>query len=244
MGHYPGHPSRNATTPQLNLIQMPLQDQLDRITQNTRALVQPERLAISEAATAALFATGIEDRILPIGAQAPLFELTDALTKRTVRLTDVLALGPVILNFFRGRWCPYCVTELELWRDLHSDLRRRHVNLLAISPQTVRQNDFAIQQHTLPFPVLSDPGATVAAQYGLAHTIPPAERRYYQSILVNIPYANAGLTYDTATDASWTLPLPATFLIRPDRTIAFAEAHADHHVRPEPADLFAALDAL
>ncbi len=42
----------------------PLQDQLDRITQNTRALVQPERLAISEKATEDLFNTGIEDRVL------------------------------------------------------------------------------------------------------------------------------------------------------------------------------------
>jgi len=44
-----------------------LQDQLDRITQNTRALVQPERLAISEKATEDLFNTGIEDRILKAG---------------------------------------------------------------------------------------------------------------------------------------------------------------------------------
>src|SRR5471032_130566 len=135
---------------------MPLQDQLDRITQNTRALVQPERLAISEAATAALFQTGIEDRVAPIGAKAPDFTLTDALTGKPVHLTDVLSLGPVVLKFFRGRWCPYCVTELERWRDLHADLRQRGAFLLAISPQTKRQNDFTLQQHRLPFPILSD----------------------------------------------------------------------------------------
>ena len=54
---------------------LPLQDQLDQITQNTRALVQPERLAISEQMIANLFATGIEDRILPVGAQSPAFTL-------------------------------------------------------------------------------------------------------------------------------------------------------------------------
>jgi peroxiredoxin len=223
---------------------MPLQDQLDRITQNTRALVQPERLAVSEAATAALFQTGIEDHIAPIGSKAPSFTLTDALTGKPVHLTDVLSLGPVVLKFFRGRWCPYCVTELERWRDLHADLRHRGAFLLAISPQTKRQNDFTLQQHGLPFPILSDPGAEVARAYGLAHVIPVAHRNYYRSILVNIPFANAGLTYDTATEASWTLPLPATFLVKQDGTIAFAEAHADFHVRPEPADLFAALDSL
>ena len=220
---------------------MPLQDQLDRITQNTRALVQADRLAISEAATATLFQTGIEDRIAQVSSRAPDFSLTDALTGKPVRLTDVLSLGPVVLKFFRGRWCPYCVTELEQWRDLHAELRHRGAFLLAVSPQTQRQNDFTLQQHHLPFPILSDPNAEVCTAYGLAHTIPADLRRYYRSILVNIPFANAGLSYDTSTEASWTLPLPATFLIRQDGTIAFAEAHADFHVRPEPADVLALL---
>jgi hypothetical protein len=59
---------------------MPLQDQLDAITANTRKLVQANRLAISEQATADLFNSGIEDRILPVGAQAPSFSLPDAST--------------------------------------------------------------------------------------------------------------------------------------------------------------------
>ena len=43
-----------------------LQDQLDEITFNTRKIVQAERLAVSERAVEELFATGIEERILPV----------------------------------------------------------------------------------------------------------------------------------------------------------------------------------
>ena len=46
-----------------------LQPRLDEITQNTRRLVQPERLLASERLIAELFATGIEDRMLPAGAE-------------------------------------------------------------------------------------------------------------------------------------------------------------------------------
>jgi peroxiredoxin len=222
-----------------------LQDTLDRITQNTRALVQPERLAVSELATAELFASGIEDRILKPGAQAPAFTLQDSLTGRPIHSADLLALGPLVVSFFRGRWCPYCVAELETWRDLHPALRKRGALFVAISPQTARHNAFAIEQHELPFPVLTDPGAATAAAFGLAYTIPARHRRYYQSILVNIPFYNSGATYLTATEASWRLPLPGTFVIAPSSTgtgtIAFAEAHADFRVRPEPADVLAAL---
>jgi peroxiredoxin len=221
-----------------------LQDQLDAITQNTRALVQPERLAISEKATADLFNTGIEDRILKIGAQAPAFILENALTQKPVSSTDLLALGPVVVNFFRGRWDPYCVTELEAWRDLQSDLRKRGALFVAISPQTTRQNNFALQQHRLDYPLLSDPGTAIAEKFGIAYTIPPEHRRYFQSILVNIPFNNAGLSYHNATEASWRLPLPAVFIIDRNNTIVFAEAHADFRVRPEPADVLTALNQL
>jgi peroxiredoxin len=222
----------------------PLQDRLDRITQNTRSLVQPERLAVSEKATADLFNTGIEDRVQRIGARAPAFILENALTQRPVDSTDLLALGPLVVNFFRGRWDPYCITELEAWRDLHTQLRERGALFVAISPQTTRQNNFTLQQHGLNYPLLSDPGAAVAEKFGIAYTIPSEHRRYFQSILINIPFNNAGLSYHNATEASWRLPLPAVFVINRANTIIFAEAHADFRVRPEPADVLAALDQL
>ena len=221
-----------------------LQDQLDAITARTRTLVQPDRLAISEGVAADLFATGIEKRVLPVGSPAPEFTLQDALTAKPVSSNDLLALGPVIVKFFRGRWDPYCVTELEAWRNLYPTVREHGVMVVAISPQNRRHNDFAVQQHLLEFPVLSDPGAALADKFGIAHTVPEIVRKYFRSIMVNIPYSNAGLTYETATEASWRLPLPGLFLIKPDDktgTIAFAQAFADPRVRPEPADLLALL---
>lgn len=222
-------------------MQRSLQDQLDAITANTRKLVQPERLSVSERATAELFASGIEDRILKPGDVAPSFSLIEALTRKVVSSVDLLALGPLIVNFFRGRWCPYCVTELETWRELAPELRKRGALFVAISPQTSRQNNFMLQQHALTFPLLSDPGAAVAAQFGVAYSISPAQRLYYQSILINIPFNNAELSYHNATEASWRLPMPATFLIRQDGRIAFSAAHADFRVRSEPAEVLGLL---
>jgi peroxiredoxin len=208
-----------------------LQDQLDEITANTRHLVQQERLAVGERAVAELFASGIEDRILPAGAIAPDFELNDA-NGRLVRSADMLALGPMVIKFFRGRWCPYCVTELEAWRDLYGTIREREALMVAIGPQTERQSDFMAGQHGLPFPVLSDPGNLIAEKFGLVYTVPEYHRVYYKSILVNIPFVNG--------EESWRLPIPATYVIAKDRKILFAEAHADFRVRPEPEEALAA----
>ena len=100
-----------------------LQDQLDQISEQTRRLVQPERLEPGERAVAELFATGIEQRILPAGGIAPEFALKDS-NGRIVRSADLLALGPLIINFFRGRWCPYCMAELAAWRDRYPSCTR------------------------------------------------------------------------------------------------------------------------
>jgi peroxiredoxin len=205
-----------------------LQDQLDEITANTRDLVQPERLAIGERAVEDLFATGIEQSILPVGAKAPEFSLPDS-TGRTVKSADLLALGPVVLNFFRGRWCPYCVTELETWRDLYPAIRERGALIAAISPQTIRQSDFTQGQHNIPFPLLNDDGCELSKQFGLVYTIPPYHQQHYRSVLVNLPFVNG--------DQSWKLILPATYVVDSDGTILFAEAHADFRVRPEPEEV-------
>jgi peroxiredoxin len=208
-----------------------LQDHLDEITANTRNLVQPERMAVSERAVQELLNSGIENRILPVGAIAPEFTLPDA-SGRPVRSADLLALGPLVLNFFRGRWCAYCVTELEAWRDLYPSLREAGALLAAIGPQTARQSDFMVGQHGLPFPVLTDSGCVLAEHFGLAYTIPQYHRDYYRSILVNIPFVNG--------DQTWRLVLPATYVLARDRRVVYAQAHADFRVRPEPAEVLAA----
>jgi peroxiredoxin len=208
-----------------------LQDQLDEITANTRQLVQAERLAVGERAVAELFESRIEERILPVGARAPEFALKDS-NGKLVRSRDLLDPGPLVLKFFRGRWCSYCVTELETWRDLYGRVRERGALMVAIGPQIQRQSDFMAGQHGLPFPVLSDPGNAMAEQFGLVYTVPEYHQTYYRSILVNIPFVNG--------DPSWRLPLPATYVIGKDGRVLFAEAHADFRVRPEPEEALAA----
>lgn len=217
-----------------------LQDQLDQITGQTRRLVPEERLATSERAVAELYASGIEQKILPVGSAAPQFALPDS-NRRIVRSTDLLALGPLIVKFFRGRWCAYCMTELDAWRELYARVRAQGALLVAVSPQTVHQNDLMLQQaaqqsRPLPFPVLSDAGCAVAAQFQLVYSVPAYHQRHYRTILVNLPFMNG--------DPAWRLPLPATYLVRADGTVAYAQAHSDFRVRPDPEELLAALTSL
>jgi hypothetical protein len=76
--------------------------------------------------------------------------------------------------------------------------------------------------------------------FGIAYTVPEPMQRHLRSILINIPFVHGD-----QGDATWRLPLPATFVLKPNAegqaTVAFAEAYADHRVRPDPADVLAAI---
>lgn len=102
-----------------------------------------------------------------------------------------------------------------------------------LSPQTQRQSDFTVNQHAIPFPLLTDAGCAVAEQFGLVWTVPEYLQNYYLGILVNVPFING--------ESSWKLPLPATYAIGQDGKVLYAEAHADFRVRPEPEDVLRAL---
>ena len=211
---------------------MALQDELDRITEQTRTLVQPERLAAGERAIAELLASGIEERLLQPGTPAPSFTLPDA-SGKLVRSEDLLALGPLVISFFRGRWCPYCVTELEAWRDHYTELRQQGALFVAVSPQTQRQSEFTVSQHGLPFPLLRDEGAVLADAFGAAYPVPAYMQQHYRSILVNIPFING--------EQSWRLPIPATFVIDRSGIIRWRQGSADFRVRPDPVEVMATL---
>ncbi len=226
-----------------------LQQQLDEITAKTRALVPPERLARTEENIRALQAAELASHALPIGRIAPNFSLAGA-SGKVIRSEDLLALGPLVVKFFRGRWCPYDMTELETWQALSPALRSPQRGssalLVAISPQLPRQNAFTAQHHAKPhgftFPLLSDPAARTAAEFGVAYIVPAETRLWYRSMLVNLPLMNGAVSGHE--DDSWRLPLPATFVVKPDGTIAFAEAHADHRVRTDPQAVLDVLSSL
>ena len=84
--------------------------------------------------------------------------------------------------------------------------------------------------------MLGDPGNQTAQQYGLLYSLPDEVRKLYSGFGIDLPKHNG--------DESWTLPLPARFIVDRGGIIRYSEATVDHTVRPEPEDTIAALKAL
>jgi peroxiredoxin len=183
---------------------------------------------------AGLKAQRLAENILPVGAKAPWFELQDH-DGKSVTFFDRLGRGRLIVCFIRGRWCPFCVGQMESMNLILPEIEQADSTLVAISPQTVQQSFFMRDQHKLRFPLLSDAGNKVARQFGLTYRIPEEQAAVYRKAFVNLPFVNG--------DNSWELPIPATYIIDRDGTVLYASANEDYTERPEPDDIVRFLQA-
>jgi peroxiredoxin len=194
--------------------------------------VPAETQAIHARAIAQLKQKRLAANILPVGSTIPEFHLPDH-DGKTIPSSALLAKGRFVLCFIRGRWCPFCVAQMEAMNLVLPEIEQAGATLAAISPQTVQQSFFMRDQHRLRFPLLSDAGSNVARQFGLTYPVPDEQKAIYQRAFVNLPFVNG--------DESWELPIPATYIIDRDGLVIFASANEDYTERPEPQDLLRAL---
>jgi peroxiredoxin len=190
--------------------------------------------AIHQHTVAALKAQGLAAQALGVGALAPAFELSDHNGKR-VSSADLLGKGRLVICFIRGRWCPFCVGQMEAMNCVAPQTVAAGTALVAISPQTEKQAFFMRDQHALGFPLLVDAHNEVARQFGLVYSVPEEQQKLYRSTLVNLPFVNG--------DESWELPIPATYVVDRDGTILWAAADEDYTVRPEPLEILRCLES-
>jgi peroxiredoxin len=220
---------------------MSLQDKLDAFRTNFEAGGPPYKAPAfvhepMHRATAELIASGAAERALKPGDKAPIFTLNDP-DGQPVSSAALLAKGPLIVTFYRGIWCPYCNMDLEAIEEALPELRQRGAQLVAISPQTAPNSRRSQRENKLSVPILSDPRNDVAAAFGLRFKLPAYLSELYKNVFKNDLEVVNG-------DPSWTLPMPARFVIARDGIIAYAEVNPDYTRRPDPSELIPVLDRL
>jgi len=119
---------------------------------------------------------------------------------------------------------------------IQPDLPALGGSLVAISPQLPDHNRELIRTRHLTFDILSDRGNEVADLFGLRFALPDDLHQLYLTFPLDLEKFNG--------DASWTLPIPARFVIDQQGVIRYAESDPDYTTRPEPEDTLAALRTL
>lgn len=171
--------------------------------------------------------SGILRKALGVGDKAVDFELPSA-GGTDVRLSELLAVGPVVLTFYRGGWCPFCNRHLQGLQEVLLELHGQGGQLLAVSPELPEKALATQDKNHLAFPILSDKGNAVARQYGIVFRVSDKVIPYYDQFF-DIEAYNG--------DRSYELPLPATYVIDSDGVIRYAFLEPDYKLRADPKDL-------
>ncbi|MDP9158973.1 MAG: AhpC/TSA family protein [Acidobacteriota bacterium] len=204
----------------------PLREQFAERKELIAKYLPAETQATHTRAIRELEASGISDRALRLGEKAPPFEL-QAHDGSAFSSQSVLERERLVVCFFRGRWCPFCVGQLEAMNAVLSQIRETGASLVAISPQTVKQSFFMADQHKFKFPLLSDAGNKAARSFGITYRVSEDQQAVYRKAMINLPFVNG--------DESWELPIPATYILDHDRTVLYTSSNPDYTQRPEPS---------
>lgn len=212
-----------------------LKDEIDAYNAAKQEKVPAEILTIMAEATEELKRSGIENRALKTGDTMPDFELPNQHGERR-RLSDYLAESPVVLNIYRGGWCPYCNMEMKALHDALPEIESRGARLVGMAPETPDKAMSTAERHEIAIDILSDAGNKVAEQMGLVFELPQALRPIYEKFGIDLVAYNG--------DDSFKLPVPATYIIGQDGVIVYDFVNADYTLRLEPSEIVAKLAAL
>ncbi|MCB1868534.1 MAG: AhpC/TSA family protein [Gammaproteobacteria bacterium] len=212
-----------------------LKDAIDGYNEQKRKNVSAEILAAMAQATEELINSGIEKRTLKSGDTIHDFELPDQ-HGQLRRLSDYLCESRVVLNIYRGGWCPYCNMEMKALHDLLPEIEAAGARLIGMAPETPDRALTTAERHQIKIDILSDQGNRVAETLGLVFELPEALRAIYQKIGIDVPAYNG--------DDSFKLPLPATYILEQDGVVLYDFVNADYTKRLEPEEIVARLAAL
>ena len=192
-----------------------------------------QKLLLSE--NAKIFSSFLEDKAIRVGSKAPDVYFRDKNLK-TILLKDILKEHHVVLNFFRGAWCPYCNLELTALQNINDKIEEKGARLISASPELYKFVEKTIEKNNITTPVFTDLGNAAANEFGLVFKLPQKYREIYSILNIYLNELNG--------DNSWTLPMPATFIISKDNIITASYINADYTQRMEPDDILAQLDLL
>jgi peroxiredoxin len=184
----------------------------------------------------ALIASEVSKNALKVGEQMPNFTLNDAHGK-PVRLQDILQLGPVVVSFYRGGWCPYCNIELRSLQRALPQIKELGATLVAISPELPDNTISTEEKNGLTFPVLSDRGNRVAKSFGIAFKLPDYLIEAYDNF-------NHSLGDVNGREGAEELPIPATFVVDRTGVVRLAFVEENYYKRLDPDTIIETLAAL
>lgn len=136
----------------------------------------------------------------------------------------ILESGPMVLFFYRGKWCPVCSRYLNNYQDSLNILKDMGVNIVAITPESIENVEQTVKLHNLAFTVIYDCQEQIMKDYDLMFNVTPA----YQDLILK--HLSIDIAKNNGREAAH-LPVPATYIINREGIIVAVQFDHDYNNR-------------
>jgi peroxiredoxin len=160
---------------------------------------------------------------LKVGDKAPDFTGYDQKGKQ-VESKKLLEKGPLILFFYRGKWCPVCSRYLNYYQDSLKVLTDQGFNIVAITPESIENVEQTVKIHNISFTVIYDCQEKIMKDYDVMFDV---TREYQDKILARL---SIDIAKNNGRDSA-RLPVPATYIISREGIIVAVQFDPDYHNR-------------
>ena len=191
-------------------------------------ILKPGFGAIMDGHIEALRADGTMENIIKVGEKAPSFKLKNGLGQ-VVSSEELLKRGPLVVSFYRGSWCPYCVEEVKALNQSYAEIKATGAELVVISPQGFSHTEKQQKDLELDYSLLVDENNSVGKAFRLTYSFPADLKDLYLNTFKN----------DLAKhneSSTWELPIPARIVIDQQGIVRDVKADPDYRSRPEATD--------
>ena len=167
-----------------------------------------------------------------VGERMPGFVLPDE-NGSIFRLGELLRQGPLVINFHRGHWCPYCRLASVSVAEIQDEILAAGGRLVAIVPEHARFSKQMKSTANARFPFLTDAANGYALSLNLAIWVGLEMEGMMNRAGIELPRYQG--------NSAWFLPIPATFVVNRDGTVAARYVDPDHRQRMEIDQMLAAV---
>ena len=208
-----------------------LGERLDSFAQAVRTLSPPFADAVDRLVTR-LQQSGAGETAPQVGEPMPPFHLPDE-SGRIVSLEELLTNGPVAVTFHRGHWCPYCRLNTRALAQAQKEIESEGGQIVAIMPDRQQFADEFKTESNARFPILTDMDNGYALCLNLVIWVGREMAQMISSLGRDIPKYQG--------NASWMLPIPATFVVGRDGKVKARFVDPDYRKRMAIEGMIAAL---
>ncbi|MBT2623646.1 peroxiredoxin-like family protein [Chryseobacterium sp. ISL-6] len=170
--------------------------------------------------------SGALDKVLKRGDQAPEFNLKNQ-NGEIISSSELLKNGSLVVSFYRGSWCPYCVEEVKALDLFYPEIQENGADLVVLSPQSFTRTEKQANELHLKYNLLVDNDNKTGKAFGLVYEFPQYLKNLYTERFNNN-------IQDINESSAWELPISARFVIGQDGKILDILVDPDYRFRPEP----------